>query len=228
MKNLTAIILCTNSIKGTKSLGSIPLLKINKTKTLLDYLHNNIKSCWPDSQIKVIGKKDDLKLAKYVKQNLKGTAYDHCSIDAFSNECQGLLTGLKNHKDENNVIVFDIGCVLDKNIFKKFRDYDMSKSFVISNTYVDFESKLGCITQGADDNTQNIFFGLPNKLLMYYYIESNHAQEIIARKPARSKFLFELINEIQQDIKVHNIKTKKCININSIKDYKKIKEINFV
>ena len=37
MNNLSIVILCTNIIKGTKSLGSMGLLKITNKKNLIDY-----------------------------------------------------------------------------------------------------------------------------------------------------------------------------------------------
>ena len=228
MNNLSIVILCTNIIKGTKSLGSMGLLKITNKKNLIDYHVNNIKLCWPDSQIIVIGKNTDTKLAKYIENETEGVEYLSYELDDLSNECESLLRTLNKNNINNNFLFIDINCILDKSIFKKFSTYDMSKSFVVHNKHISYESKLGCISDIKNQKVQNIFFDLPLKILKYYYISNTQLLDILKNKPARSKFLFENLNETNTDINIFTINTKKCININSIKDYKNAKEINFV
>ena len=227
MKEPLILVICTNTVKGTKSLGSIPLLKINNRKTILHYLHNNIKLCWPDSKIICAVKNEDQRLIKYINNNFMDIECESCDVDLLFNESQVLKQVFQKHSP-CNTIVLDINCVLDKNIFKKFKDYNLSTPFMIENTYAEYKSKLGCVVDKHSGKTQNIFFGLPNRLLRYYYIPKHDTQTIVDSKPANSKFLFELLNSVNKDIDINSIKTKKCININCIKDYKKLKEINFV
>ena len=225
MKNLSVLILCTNTAKGTKSLGSIGLLK---KKNIIDYHINNIKLCWPDCNISIIARHDDIKLNKYITNEKPDINYIDYELDKMSNECESLLRGINSDNVNDNFLIIDINCLLDKNIFKKFSTYDMSKSFIIHNRDISYESKLGCIHDYKSDKIQNIFFDLPVKILKYYYICNDQLLEILKSKPTRSKFLFEILNHTNNDINMYNIKTKKCININSIKDYKIAKETNFV
>ena len=227
MNNISIVILCTNTVKGTKSLGSIPLLKINEKKSMLKYMYNNIKSCWPNSDIICITKKQDQRLIKHIENKFDDIKCDSYVVDELFNESQAVVETFKKYGSFNSFIL-DINCVLDKNIFKKFQTYSSDQSFVIQNTHSDFKSKIGCIVDNKTNRTQNIFFGLPNQLLRYYYISKTNAQTIVHTNPAKSKFLFEVLNDTCKEINVHGIKTKKCIHINCIKDYKKLKEINFV
>lgn len=227
MKDLSTIILCTNTVKGTKSLGSIPLLKINEKKTILTYMYNNIKNCWPNGDIICVTKQQDQRLNKHIENKYSDIKCEPYVVDEWFNESQALVQTFHKY-GALNCLVLDINCVLDKNIFKKIKTYDTSKSFLIHNTHSDFKSKLGCILDNTTNKTQNIFFGLPNLLVKYYYISKLHAQAILDTNPAKSKFLFEVLNDVSKDIDVHSVKTKKCVHINSIKDYKKLKEINFV
>ena len=227
MKAPLVLVLCTNTVKGTKSLGAIPLLKINDKKTILQYLYNNIRTCWPDSKIVCSVKNQDQRLIKYIDNNFADIECDLCDVDHLFNESQALKQVFEK-QPVSDTIVLDVNCVLDKNMFKKFKDYDLSMPFMVENTYTEYKSKLGCILNKQSGSTQNIFFGLPNRLLKYYYIPQQYAHHIVESKPANSKFLFELLNSASKNININSIKTKKCININCIKDYKKMKEINFV
>ena len=228
MNKLSVMILCTNTAKGTKSLGSIGLLKLNNKKNIIDYHINNIKLCWPDCNITVVGRQDDIKLNRYITNEKPDIDYVDYELDDMSNECESLLRGVNSDNYHDDFFIIDVNCLLDKNIFKKFAKYDMSESFIVHNKDISYESKLGCIYDMNSYKIQNIFFDLPVKILKYYYICNAQLIEILKSKPTRSKFLFETLNHTNNHINMYNIKTKKCININSIKDYKTAKETNFV
>ena len=212
MNKLSVVILCTNAIKGTKSLGSIGLLKLNKSKNILDYHIHNVRSCWPDAEISTIISDKDYKFIRYAKGDKDLTVVDYC-LDEMSNESESFLRGINKNNINNNFLVLDISCILDKNIFKKISSYDTSQSYIIANTHVDYCSKLGCIVDIEENTVNNIFFDLPNKILKYYYICNNDVKHMLGNNVCRSKFLFENLNDLNRPINLNSIRSKKCKNI---------------
>lgn len=217
---LSFILISSLPIKGMKTAGNVGLLKYKK-HTIIQKHINNIISVYPKAEIVVIGGFEHKKLEKVVKQ-YKRVKYFYHDITETSNETQSLLLGLKNIRNKK-AMVLNASCLINKSVLKHIPNSKYSCVFINKNN--SFNSNLGISTN--DNEMNNIFFNLPNKINNMYFLNQSHINyaKDIGDDQFYNKYMFEFINILNEyekfRYKVYNSKT--CRVIYNNKDYNQIK-----
>lgn len=197
MKNkISFIITCPYYDNGIKSLGSKCLLSIGRKKIIEKQCFAIDRFCKEiDYEIILVNSIEHYKTQKFLEKKLPNVKYVYANYENI-NYGGSLIKGLGLVKYPN-IINIECGLIFSSRSIERFNisDSDIAIGCITEKHKQNSDLELGCtITQ---DNVVNLFFGLENKQIGIYYMNSQIKDFILDNlefENHKNKFLFEIIN----------------------------------
>lgn len=224
---LTAILLYTDLIKGSKTKQCKSIYSINKNTTVIQEQITALKKINRRIEIVILAGKGHKDIAKILKETKNTNKVKLIQVEEYTkiNQGQILLNAIHDLNIENNLLLI-IGEILFKNICcKKLSD---NTTWVIEKKRDDFN--INCRTY--QDFAQYFFYDLQNEYQWSEIVFLHHKTigKIKESKEVKEKikqiFMFELLNKMidnDVNINVKYIKYKDIIKVRSNKNLHKAK-----
>lgn len=189
---LTAILLYTDNIKGTKTKGPKPLYNISKSRTIVDEQISRIKTIDPKAKIIIaINKHKEI-----VEQHAK--KYKNIKIIEIKNSDNinqaSIIYNIIQQENITDQLMIIIGSILFKNIsINKIKD---SMVWTLKQYYKNFN--IGCREYENSDTVQYMFYDLENCVWSEIALLSSSSVAAIKKlnvnNTIKQMFLFEMLN----------------------------------
>jgi len=227
MNKLTAILLYTDLIKGSKTKQCKSICNINNHTTVIQEQISLLKKMNRRIEIIILAGKGYKDIHKVLKETKNTNKVELIYIDDYTDVNQGqiLCDIVKKLNIQNNLLVI-IGEILFKNIScKKLQN---NTTWIIDKKRDDFN--ISCRTKEA--LAQYFFYDLPNEKQWseIVFLEKNTVQQIQKTDAMNNKikqiFIFELLNKLIDNfiiIDTQQIKYKDIIKVRSNKNINKAK-----
>jgi len=221
-----ALILIPEITKGMKSIGSKSLLKIRKTKHIIDHQIEQIQSISKKIRIHIATGFDNEKIKKIVAKHnnvytniniIHNTDYE---LSNYGRSVELLVNSLESNS--NGLFILCSGVLFKKNTFHHTCLKNNSKIFLLNNPKTNFN--IGC---SYGDTIEYMFYDLPEPWAECAFLNADAIEKlrnIIATKAIKQMYVFEILNDlISQNVNFEKkyILKGKFFKINGTKDLTK-------
>lgn len=225
---IDALILIPEITKGMKSIGSKSLLKIRKTKHIIDHQIEQIQSISKKIRIHIATGFDNEKIKKIVSRHnnsttniniIHNTDYEETN---YGRSVELLINNLE--QDSNGLFILCSGVLFKKNTFHHTCLKNNSKIFLLNNTKINFN--IGC---SIGEKIEYMFYDLPEPWAECAFLNLeaiNKLRLLAASKTFKQMYVFEILNDlISQNVNFEKkyVLKGKFFKINGTKDLTKAK-----
>jgi len=227
MNKLTAILLYTDLIKGSKTKQCKSICNINKHTTVIQEQIASLKKMNRRIEIIILAGKGYKDIHKVLKETKNTNKVQLVYVDNYTQVNQGqILYDIVKELDIQNNLLVIIGEILFKNIScKKLQN---NTTWIIDKKRDDFN--INCRTR--ETLAQYFFYDLPNEKQWseIVFLEKDTVQQIkksdVVSNTIKQIFMFELLNKLIDNsivIDTQPIKYKDIIKVRSNKNINKAK-----
>lgn len=222
---IEAIILVPEITKGMKSIGSKSLLKIRKSKHIIDYQIEQISSISKKIKVNIATGFDNEKIKKILQDKYPNINVIYNDKYEVTNYGRSLEILIKNFSPQTNgLFIVCSGVLFKKNTIHHTTFKNNSKIFLLNKPKANFN--IGCATNA---NPSYLFYDLPETWSECIYLNKNSIeilQECANNEKISQMYIFEIINMlIAQDVLFEKKYLSKgnFFKVNSIKDINRAK-----
>ena len=221
---IDALILIPEITKGMKSIGSKSLLKIRKTKHIIDHQIEQIQSISKKIRIHIATGFDNEKIkkivSKYNNPNINILHNADYETTNYGRSVELLINNLQ--EDSNGLFILCSGVLFKKNTFHHTCLKNNSKIFLLNNTKSNFN--IGCT---IGDKIEYMFYDLPEPWAECAFLNSEaigRLKNLATSKTIKQMYVFEILNDLMsQNVNFEKkyILKGKFFKINGTKDLTK-------
>lgn len=223
---IDALILIPEITKGMKSIGSKSLLKIRKTKHIIDHQIEQIQSISKKIRIHVATGFDNEKIKKIVAKynnttsNINIIHNEDYETTNYGRSVELLINNLK--EDSNGLFILCSGVLFKKNTFHHTCLKNNSKIFLLNNTKSNFN--IGCT---VEEKIEYMFYDLPEPWAECVFLNQeaiDKLKNLVASKTIKQMYVFEILNDLMsQNVNFEKkyVLKGKFFKINGTKDLTK-------
>jgi hypothetical protein len=217
---LTAILLYTDNIKGTKTKGPKPLYNISKSRTIVDEQISRIKKIDPKAKIIIAINKHKETVEQHAKKYKNIKIIEIKNADTINQA--SVICKIIQQENITDKLMIIIGSILFKNIsINKITD---SIVWTLKQYYKNFN--IGCTEYSGSNTVQYMFYDLQHCTWSEIALLSSSSVAAIKKLDAnytiKQMFLFEMLNLlIEQEsvvIRTQLLTSKQVIKLISEKD----------